>query len=260
MYKVLICAILVIFSVSCHKALSDVNDYFPKLKTISASIQPDGTVLLTGSVDSEGAAPVEYLGFCCSTNPKPQLLDRQALATTYSGGKFTAVYSGGFDPDSTYYFRSWGTNDYGYVYGDIVSLGHIIGTPITPPCSLALNTCNIGGGQPTDNYYTSTVPSAYLGVWEFSADTYNTGVTVNFKFGSELTNAIFKTASYNNPGPGQVYISFYVGSISGTLKDGSNVYVTRISNGIYDISICDAPWSLNGGSNLYFNSRLKTHL
>lgn len=242
---------------SCEKALKDVNDYFPEVSTVNASVQADGTVLVEGEILSEGAAAVEYLGFCVSTSPDPQLLDRQQFADFFDGERFTTIYSGGFDPDATYYFRAWATNEYGYVTGETVSLSGIIGSNISAPCQLSSSSCSIGGGQPTSNYYTVSLPVEGFNYWEITAQTLD-GPTVTLKFGSSLTTAVYTTVGHNSPEPGQVFVSFYSGFIQDSLEEGSSVYVNRLSPGIFEIIICDAPWIHGGGSAYYFNTRLKS--
>ena len=257
MNKLFASLIFMVLATSCQKALKDVNDYFPVVNTISATVQPDGTVLVEGEIESEGAAPVEYLGFCCGTLEQPELLDRQLIAETWDGQFFSATYTG-FEPDSTYYFRGWATNAYGYVYSDIIlPLTNIIGAPVTAPCSLSLNTCAIGGGQPVADYSAVSAPTASIDSWEITATT-ATGPVVNLIFGSPVTTGIYSTVNHNSPVAGQVFVSFYSGFIAGSLNEGSNVYVNRIGTDIYEISICDAPWIYNGSSTFYFNTRFRS--
>lgn len=108
---------LVIFFSSCNKQLDDPLDYLPKIELVSAIEQPDGTVLVTGKVISEGEAPLEYVGFCMDTTDQPNMLYNQKFADE----NFSAVYSG-FKANTTYYFRAWATNDFGYVYSNTISL------------------------------------------------------------------------------------------------------------------------------------------
>ena len=245
--------ILISFS-ACQKALKDVNDYFPKVTTLSAMVQPDGSVLVEAELDSEGAAAVEYLGFCCGTEAEPEMADRQIWAE-YADGKFFAAYPpGSFHPDSTYYFRSWAANGWGYSYGNILSLDHIIAVPVDPPCAPVSNTVSIGGGQPVESYYLVGDPSVSIDSWSITAATF-AGPTVDFVFHSEITTGVYKTVGHNSPGPGQAFISFYSGFISGSLAAGSDVYVKRLGPGSYEITVCDAPWDYDG-STFYFRTQL----
>lgn len=256
LHKIALCtALTILFTASsCHKALKDPKDYYPTIRMVSATLQMDGSVLVEGEIVSEGDAPLTYIGFCCGTMSKPEMLNRQLISSTMSGSHFTAVYAGtGFSVDSTYYFRAWACNGYGYSYGDIVSLDSIIATPVTPPCSLVMNMVNIGGTTPNDSYYDVTQPTVYMGMWEFDATGNNTDV--HFKFGSNLTTGIYTTTSSTNPASGEVYVQFTNGSFGGVLNSGSSVYVNTVGSGVYEVTICSSPY-VYSSTTLYFKTRL----
>ncbi|HEU4716665.1 MAG TPA: hypothetical protein VFU15_02485 [Bacteroidia bacterium] len=239
-------------SASCRKALKDVNDYFPKVKTVSATVQANGSVMISGEIESDGADPIQYLGFCCGTHPDPRITDNQVIVQR-DGNSFSAVLSG-FSADSVYYFRSWAANSYGYAYGNVISLDSIAAVPVTPPCSLTMNTVDIGGSTGTHTYSSVSTPTSYMGIWQFTGNT-ATGPTVDFSFGSAIATGIYTTTLNTSPAAGQVYVDFTDGFIGGALNSGSSVYVNTVSPGVYDITICSAPWQYNS-STFYF----KTHL
>lgn len=241
---------------SCRKALNNVNDYFPKVKTVSAVVQADGSVTVTAEVESIGLANnsvMDQVGFCVGTNSEPKMLDKQRISTL-NGNTFSINYPvTEFSVDSSYYFRSWATNNYGYSYGTIIRVDSIIATPVTPPCTLTLNSVNIGGGNPTYSYYSVTAPDTYN---YFSAAT-GSGPTVNFQFGSALTTGVFITTTDPSPTFGQANVSFYSGFISGTLSNGSNVYVNKLNATTFEVTICSAPW-IYSSSTFYFNTHFIT--
>lgn len=262
--KTILFAALVIISVilsgSCHKAKKNMDDYFPKVRTVSAVIQSDGSVLVTGSIDSKGAADVEYAGFSCSTSPSPKLLDRQAIANI-DGNSFKAVYKG-FDTDSTYYFISWATNKYGYKYGTVISLSHIIAPAVTPTCTLAINTINYGNGNGTIGCGTSNAPvNSFLQEWTFTAYT-AAGYQVYYTFGSPVTTGIYTTTASTEPPPGYVHVAFNLGNMY-SLDYGTQVYVNTVAQDTADITICNAPWVFypaNTNNIRYMNTRIKVPL
>ncbi len=257
----LIFGIFLLFSIaSCQKALDDVNDYFPKVKTLSARVQADGTVLVEGTIESEGAAVLEYIGFCCSAKKEPEMLDYQIMADSLSNGKFTVIYNGNFHPDSVYYFRAWATNSFGYVYGNSLSVTNIIATPVTPPCTLPLNTYNIGTGASTFTNIGAVSQNPVSLAWEMKAT--GNGPAINFIFGSVVTTGVFTTVNHNSPSLGEVQVSFNIGFSYYSLKAGSKVYVKRIASGVFEMAICNAPWVYNTNPNgtFYFNGRLKSPL
>jgi hypothetical protein len=255
-YSLLIIA-TVLLTNSCRKALKDVNDYFVKVKTLSAIVQQDGSVVVTAEIESPGEAKnavVDMAGFCVSTNAEPKMLDRQKIATV-DGTTFTVTYPvTEFSVDSVYYFRSWATNNYGYSYGNIIRVDSIIATPVVAPCILTLNTVNIGGSTPTYSYYNVDAPDSDNFFIASSG-----GPSVHFDFGSALTTGVFVTTTDPSPSFGQVHVSIYSGFIYGALNSGSNVYVNRLSATSHEIQICNAPWVPSSGSSTFnFNTRFVT--
>jgi hypothetical protein len=238
---------------SCKKALKNVDDYLPKVSIVSAEIQADGSVLVTGNIDSRGYAEVEYAGFSCNTHSEPKMLERQVIADV-NGSTFTAIYKG-FDVDSTYYFRSWATNKYGYRYGTEVPLNQIIAPAVTPACTLPMNTLNLGTGGGTYTYYYVDAPVNNWQTWDFQASP-SSGPTINFSFGSAVTTGIYTTEISTSPGAGKVSVYFYLGGSGYSLNDGSKVYVNTIGKDTVDITICNAPWQYNATTTFSMNTRL----
>ena len=239
-----------IFS-SCSKALKNVEDYYPVVNTVSATVLQNGNVEVKGQIVSEGASPIEYAGFCMGESPSPGMLSNQMISSDIQGNEFTATYAG-FDPYKRYYFRSWATNDNGYSYGNTIYLDSIQATPVVAPCTLAANTINIGGSQPTETYSSVQAPSQSMSEWAFQA--YSNSTSVNFTFGSQLTTGVFTTTTNSSPAPGEVFIGFYSGFISSALNNGSSVYVNQLTPSSWEITICNAPWNYNS-STFYFNTR-----
>lgn len=128
--------LLTAFLPSCKKALKKPEDYYPKVETISAEVTPEAYALIKGKLVSKGGAPIDYIGFCASTSPNPTITDHQKLVQLV-GNNFQVVYND-LSEDSTYYFRAWASNKYGYSYGKQVYLDSIT-SPITPPCNLPVN-------------------------------------------------------------------------------------------------------------------------
>jgi hypothetical protein len=242
------------FLSSCEKVESDMHDYYPVVRTVSATVLQDGSVQVKGEIVSEGTKPVEYAGFCFSTTPVPKMLDAQVIADR-QGNFFTAVYSG-FDITTKYYFRSWATNGNGYSYGNIISLDSIKATPIIAPCSPAMNTVTIGAGTET---WTTVDPPAFSSAsgWDFQAT--SNSIVMYFTFGSKPVTRIYTTTSFNSPASDQVHVIFYSGFISGGLSDGSDVYVNQTGVDTWEMTICSASWSNGGGTN-YMTAKFRCPL
>ena len=224
--------------------------YYPEVKTVSAVIQNDGSVVVTGEITSNGTTPISYAGFCMDSTGSPEMLDAQELSDDVSSTTFTANYSG-FDPYQTYYFRTFATNEFGYAYGNIISLDSIQAPSVTPICTLTANTVNIGGGTPTGTFSSIGAPSQSFDTWEIYASSSNTSMT--FYFESKPQTGEYITTFSNPPFIGGVKVSFYQGFLSGTLSSGSTVYINQTGPNTWEITICDAPWAYNS-STFYLNS------
>lgn len=248
---ILFSAIIALVSLSCRKALKDVKDYFPTVKTVSATVNLDGDVVVTGNVESHGEKQLEYVGFCFDTIPVPDMMTNQAIESL-SGTSFTHTYSN-FDPLKTYYFRTWAVNGNGYTYGNVASLSGIAGTPVTPPCTLTMNYLDLGSGNGNSTYANIGSP-VQNSTWDFSASSNSSG-TLHFKFGSKPRTKVFTTTFSSSPNSNEVHVNFYHSIIAESIEPGNKVYVNEISPGLYDISICAASWKYNGGSTFYLNTR-----
>ncbi len=239
-----ICLITLVLG-SCVKAKKNVQDYFVKVKTVSAVVQNDGSVLVTAEIESVGGAPVENIGFSCGTTENHKLTTRQ-MDGSLSGSVFTAVYQN-LAADSTYFFKAFATNAYGYVRGASVAVSGITPAPVVPTCTFVLGYIDLGGFAPDNNLsFGNLTPSFNI----YQANGSSSQVNMQVRF-----NGIPKTGIWtidNNYSPSLtkgVFISFNVGFISGSLNSGANVYVNEISVGVFDVYICNATWTY--GSTTY---------
>ncbi len=255
MKKLILFLMVLLTATGCKKALKDVNDYFPKVSTVSAVVQSDGSLLVTGSIISQGAAEVKHCGVSLSTSNNPALNDRQLVATV--GNSFSCSYTG-LSVDSVYYVRAWAANRNGYALGNVLSMDSIIASPVTAPCSLTSGTYNFGIGTGTSSLSTSNPITAGTssGTYVFSA-TMGSSYHINYTFGSPVTTGIYTTSTSATPAAGQVNIEIE-DFTPFTVIAGSSVYVNRISPGVYDVTTC-AVAATNGSTNYYLSSRTTAH-
>jgi hypothetical protein len=236
---------------SCKKVEPDVLDYYPKVKTISATVLSDGSVDVIGEIESEGDAELEYAGFCASTNPVPTMMENEVLVDHLVNNRFEIIYTG-LESSSKFYFRTWATNKYGYTYGNVVSVDSIVATPVVAPCTPTMNSVNPGIGYPTDYFGTVSAPTESLGQYEIIANA--TGVSMHLYFNSLPGTKIYSAVASASPGNGEVYVSFSQGPYSGSLTAGDSVYVNKTGAGTWEITICSAPWQ-NLSTTRYFTTR-----
>ncbi|HSH64718.1 MAG TPA: hypothetical protein VLB84_02740 [Bacteroidia bacterium] len=255
----LLFAAALISSFSCRKPLKNVEDYFPVVKTTSALIQEDGSVLVTAEIISPGKAKgtfIHYAGFCVQASAEPTMLNGQVIAKL-DGNVFSAIYpSYLFNVDSTYYFRTWATNEYGYSYGETIRLDSIYPKPVVPTCTLTMSTLDVGSGSGSDKYYTIDMPDNY----SINGSTWNSS-SISMRFGSEIATGKYTTTTeYSSPGYKKVFVSFTKSMISETLLAGSTVYINKMGTK-YEVTICKAPWKYNGGSTTFeLNTRFTAPL
>jgi hypothetical protein len=251
--SILFCAGLLLLSTTCRKALKDPQDYYPEVQTISAIVTPEGAVEVTAEIISTGETPIAYAGFCMSTEPLPEMLDNQQLAIDASAEKFKAIYEKKYDPARTYYFRSWVANEMGYSYGNVISITNIRATPIASPCSLNKNSSNIGlngasGTGPAESVYQVTDAHPFSFGWEVIAHGYDAQAgTLKLYFGSQLKTKAYTTVE-DSPHDDNVVIHVSSGFTSGYVNEGYKVYVNQLNPGKYEITICDAKWTIDNST------------
>jgi len=234
MRNLLILLIVLLTFLGCKKVPKDPADYYPKVKMLDVSVQPDGSVKVRAQVLSEGASELMHAGFCMDTLPNPELLSGQKLATELVDNVFTCTYTS-LSAVSKYYFRAFAANEDGYAYSDVKELsGGGIDTAIIP-CSLAFNTLRLepSWGQP-DEIFSVVEEAEYNGLGcRFSAHTGSR--SVHFTFGSRPLG-IFTTSEASSPQPGYVWI--LMGGY--TIAAGTKVYIKQLTETSFDVWLCNA--------------------
>lgn len=225
----LIALFLVLFS--CKKAEKDVYNYYPKVKTLSAKVQSDGSVLVTGKLLSEGAGELWGVGFCMDTLPHPEMHFRQKICDTLWDGEFHAVYTS-LDALKKYYFRSWAVNENGYTYGEDIPLESISIDSASIPCQVAMNTIKISGFIPEEEAFISVGPVEHGVEWEVWA--YSNSHSVHFSFLQQPTTGKYKITTGTGAG---YYVNVLVDGYSLTSGD---IYVEQINSTTHQFTICNA--------------------
>jgi hypothetical protein len=99
--------------IACGKRESKVEDYFPKIEWVDVHLNEDASVTLRAKVISRGADDVVSSGFCADTVSEPSLTKNQFLMSNSSTDMVEATYRN-LHTGSTYYFRAFSGNNYGY--------------------------------------------------------------------------------------------------------------------------------------------------
>ncbi|HTA83513.1 MAG TPA: hypothetical protein VK783_11280, partial [Bacteroidia bacterium] len=87
------------------------EETLPQVNFVSVVPYGNDSAIITGNVSSAGASPIEYVGFAYSTTPSFDILSNQILGNG-TLGQFSAQIKA--SQDSTYYFKCFAANSYGY--------------------------------------------------------------------------------------------------------------------------------------------------
>ncbi len=91
----------------------------PVLNTSNVSIISVNTVVVSGTVTSDGGSEVSVRGVCWSTDQNPTITD-YSVNSGAGVGSFTASING-LEPNTTYYVRAYAKNSEGISYGNEVT-------------------------------------------------------------------------------------------------------------------------------------------
>ena len=255
MKKIAFLLISVLFFSACEDVESDINKYFPSVRTVSAELQSDGSVIVTGEIQSDGSSSVYYIGACMNSTGNPKIHENQLQATELIGNQFTVTYPwNSFDSDSAYFFRAWAANENGTGTGEAIVIDTITPTPVVPPCSPVNEKINFGLGTGVTSVY-STDTLIGFNYWEIHG---STSPQTNFimMFRNRPTTHVYTiTENSSNLGVNEVYMSFYLGGNGYILSAGSQVYVTKTNSNHWDITVCSAPWDFNSSTIFYMTGR-----
>jgi len=243
MKKLLYAMIALSLLAGCKKAEKDVYNYYPKVKTVSAVVQPDGTVKLMGELVSGGSDELQGVGFCMDTLPHPKMHYNQKICDTLFDNNFQTSYAF-LDATKKYYFRAWAVNENGYTYGDDILVTDIKLTPASLPCAPDSNTVDVENSGVASVNYISPVDVSSAG-WTF--EVYAGNYHLYFTFFMQPVTGKWKIVEGTGSNSRYVNILYSGPFTSGTYAQGGNVYVNQISPGVFDVTVCDATLSIFSG-------------
>lgn len=221
------------------------NDALPACTFLSAAPYGQDSILIMGQVTKQGASPIEYNGFAYSSQPNFDITSNQLACALSQQGLFEAVIPA--NPDSTYYFKCYVANEYGYTVSGNYKYTVPYPAPDSAPCSLTNNVVN-------DNH-TAWKMTDVSGGGNASFGSY--GVQANDASGSEVLNIYFNVVPvngiYTTDGDEQDFISnpnnkFSVLIVLGnftqyTVNSGGKVYVAQNKDGSTTLSFCSLTYT-----------------
>jgi hypothetical protein len=87
------------------------NDALPVVNLYRIAQIDTDSVSVTGTIATNNGDGIQYEGFSFGHDPVPPITERQIIASANSDTFTTHIY---VKKDSTYYFRSFAANGYGY--------------------------------------------------------------------------------------------------------------------------------------------------
>lgn len=236
-------------SSSCRKVAKDVADYYPAVRTVSATVQEDGSVLVKGALLREGLDPASFLGFCMDTAAKPGMLSGQQLTDTIRDGIFQAVYRD-LKPFTRYYFRAFAANANGYAYGEPIAIDNVIVADAAISCLPAADTISLISSYRSEAGRVMSVSAPQRNTTEWEIDVYASGASLRLNFSTYPGQGIYTiTEATSFSSSGRYVRVMFSGSVTyGTLlSPGTKLYIKPIDTKHFELRFCDAALQLGPG-------------
>jgi|SRR6185437_11290068 len=214
---------------SCKKKY---DDALPKVTLQSVTLKGLDSVTLSVNVTSKGASAIEYAGVSYNSNPAASIVSNQVLLQDGRTSFNITVHA---FHDSTYYFKAFAANSFGYTVSNVIKYTVTTPPPAIAPCTLANNYIHDNGSTFSVYAYGSANNPSY-GNYQVTMNGNTEDIIICFP--AVPYNGVYTTTSDgSNLGAGQVYVSIsnfnqYV------INSGDNVYVSIDSLGTTTISSC----------------------
>ncbi len=206
-----------------------ISAVLPTISTTAAFNVTSSSALSGGNITNNGGATITSSGICWSTSENPTISNSKS-----SDGTLTGVYASsmsGLVPGTTYYIRSYATNNIGTAYGNQVTLtiSAVLPTISTTAASNVTSSSALSGGNITNNGG-ATISSSGV-CWSTT-----TNPTIGNSKSSEVTLTGVFTSSLSGLIPGEVYyIRAYATNSIGTAY-GNEISFTTTAPSLYNNS------------------------
>lgn len=207
--------------------------------TVSAVVQDDGSVLLTGKLNSDGGISGVSVGFGYGTNVVPN--DSEIVIENLSlKNKIFTSQINDLDENRQYYFRALARNGNNIVQGRLLSLENIKAKPVVAPCNPGINIVDHNGNSKASVKGISTVELP-IG-WSISFSAGNFVYKINFP--ERPKTGIYSTVEDFIPEGKAVYIHISDKLDESVVDMGAKVYVNKTGANKWNIVVCEAPFTL----------------
>jgi hypothetical protein len=221
-----LCIVCTLFF-SCKKKF---DDALPKVTLQSVTLKGLDSVTLTVQI-SKGASDIEYTGVSFSNYASASILNNQVLLQDGRTSFNITIHA---FHDSTYYFKAFAANSYGYSVSNIIKYTVATPPPVIAPCTLSNNYIH-DNGTSFSVYASGSANNPSYGNYQV---TINGNEDIYICFPAVPYNGVYTTTTDgSNLGPGQVYVT--ISNFNQyTINSGDNVYVSIDSLGTTTISSC----------------------
>jgi hypothetical protein len=250
--------LLVITLIGCTSEDAENNDPVENLPVIQTKIVTSITANSAqsgGEIIDEGSSSLLNKGICWSTSENPTIDDNVNIATELSTSFDSSLND--LEPETTYFVRSFATNDTGIAYGNQIEF-ITDQEEVDPPCSPELNTIT-HQGMTVDfsNNFSSGENYATFGNYGVYAVGIQGDLRIDFSHEPETGIYTLVNDFSLNQTLNEAYISavldqgFLNAFCTSAPSSGDLIYVDKLNEGNYSITFCDIEFSCLVGNNSY---------
>jgi len=239
----MITVIIALVLSSCQFDLFEKNEFqLPETKIITVSNNEVNETEITFSVSDPSDKEIKYIGICYNQTGEPKSNENQQL---FEGkiGTFTTKISD-LKPDSTYYFRSFSANEFGYSESQVISYKIPEPTPIYAPCSVNVNT--IEEDNTSYNIYSEYASANSGNAGNYGVDlmynSFSGSKNLKFSFNSLPGTGIYTTTDLSGISNDNKSVYVNITNVA-TIKSGAKLYIENINSDSLRLTFCDFKYS-----------------
>ena len=259
--------LLVIWLSACEfDYFKDFSDPLPKIETQAISQPGNDTTEIQNRVQSTGETPLSFLGAAYAPKGTP-FLDEPAFQVIADDaiGDLISVYFYRLEVGTTYWFRGFAVNEYGYTFSDTVVFQIPPRIAYEPPCELEAETIYYNGqtyAQTFDSEFIDSNDEYEVNV-SFSPFLFSGAPNLRFDFKERPQNGIYFTADLISDREEQeVIVRLQKNDTISSIHYppiGEPFYVEEDGIGGYTIQFCDLVFRGMGFEDSTVSVRLKVN-
>lgn len=224
---------------SCQFDLFEKDEFqLPETKILMVSNNEVNETEIVFSVSDPSDNPIDYMGICYNQLGDPDASENQNLFRGERGSFVMRISD--LKTDSTYYFRSFAANDFGYSESKVFAYKIPEPTPIYAPCSININTVeedNVPYNTYSEFASTNSGNAGNYGV-DLMYRNISGQMNLNFSFNALPATGIYTTANLSNFSNDSKNVYVNLTNVS-TIKSGAKLYVENINSDSLRLTFCD---------------------